>query len=321
MERIEQKMIKRVALGTLLVALIGVLVAGAIIRTIDKTENVAEARGEGHGRTSSQTVAGSDERLGQSRGSQVQGGGYGRSATATVGTGSAHAVPSEAWAVYEGTVVQAPGDGVDLVITTDDGEEIAVGTGPSYMEAQGFVLQAGERVQVEGYWEDGAEFKAAQITRLQDGETIALRDQVGRPAWAGNGRGATDRLQAQTTAPLGSTAPGEGTGIGLSEVDEWVTLDGVVASVDSVELVVQTTDGQEILVDGRPWLFTQEQGFSVQVGDHVTLIGFYEDGDPLTSSGHSFEVGQIQNASTGQTVVIREDSGRPLWAGGGRRGG
>jgi hypothetical protein len=314
-------MIKRVALGTLLVALIGVLVAGAIIRTIDKTENVAEARGEGRGHGSSEVVGSSDERLGQSRGSQGQGGGNGRSAAATVGTGSGNTVRSEEWNVYEGTVVQAPGAGVDLVIATDDGEEIAIGTGPSYMEAQGFALQAGERVQVEGYWEDDAEFKAAQITRLQDGATIALRDQAGRPAWAGNGRGATDRLQAQTTTPLDGEAPGDRTGTDQAQVDEWVTLDGVVLSVDSDELVVQTTDGQEILIDGRPWQFTQEQALAVQVGDQVTLLGFYEDVDPSTSSGHSFEVGQIYNISSGQTVTIREDSGRPLWAGGGRRGG
>lgn len=314
-------MIKRVALGTVLVALIGVLVAGAIIRTIDKTENVAEARGEGRGRSSSEVVGTSDERLGQSRGSQGQGGGHGRSAEVTVGTGSIYTVPSEEWAMYEGTVMQVPGAGVDLVIATDDGEEIAIGTGPSYMEAQGFALQAGERVQVEGYWEDGAVFKAAQITRLQDGAAIALRDEFGRPAWAGNGRGATDGLQAETTAPQGNAAPGDGTATGLAQVDEWVTLDGVVVSVDSVELVVQTTDGQEILVDGRPWQFSQEQGFSVQVGDQVTLIGFYEDVDPSTGSGHSFEVGQISNASSGQVIVIREDSGRPLWAGRGRRGG
>jgi hypothetical protein len=189
------------------------------------------------------------------------------------------------------------------------------------MEAQGFALQAGERVQVQGYWEDSSEFKAAQITRLQDGATIALRDESGRPAWAGNGRGASGRLQAQTTAPLGSAAPGDGTGTGQAQVDEWVTLKGTVMSVDSAELVVQMTDGQEILMDGRPWQFTQEQGFSAQVGDQVTLIGFYEDVDASAGSGHSFEVGQISNASNGQVVIIREDSGRPLWAGGGRRGG
>ena len=43
-------MVRKVALGTLLVGLIGVLLAGAIIRTVDKTENVAEARGVGQGR-------------------------------------------------------------------------------------------------------------------------------------------------------------------------------------------------------------------------------------------------------------------------------
>jgi hypothetical protein len=314
-------MIKRVALGTVLVALIGVLVAGAIIRTIDKTENVAEARGEGRGRSGSKVVGTSDERLGQSRGSQGQGGGYGRSAGATVGAGSNYEVLSEEWTVYEGTVMQAPGAGVDLVIATDDGEEIVVGTGPSYMEAQGFALQAGERVQVEGYWEDGTEFKAAQITRLRDGATITLRDQLGRPAWAGNGRGGTDRQQPQAATPQGSDAPGDGSGTGQAQVDEWVTLEGVVVSVDSGELVVQTTDGQEISMEGRPWQFTQKQGFSVQAGDQVALTGFYEDVDPSTGSGHSFEVGQIHNASNGQVVIIREDSGRPLWAGRGRRGG
>ena len=48
------KMFKRIVLGTLLIGLIGVLVAGAIIRTVDKTENVAEARGLGQGRGESE---------------------------------------------------------------------------------------------------------------------------------------------------------------------------------------------------------------------------------------------------------------------------
>ena len=87
--------------------------------------------------------------------------------------------------IYEGAVLLSPETGGDLVIMTDAGEEITVGTGPGYMEEQGFVLQAGERVQVLGYWEDD-ELKAAQLTRLQDGQTITLRDQLGRPAWSGS---------------------------------------------------------------------------------------------------------------------------------------
>jgi hypothetical protein len=41
------------------------------------------------------------------------------------------------------------------------------------------------------------------------------------------------------------------------------------------------------------------------------LVGFYE--------GDDFEVGQIDNATNGQTVLVRDENGRPLWAGRGRR--
>jgi hypothetical protein len=42
-------MLKQIVLGTLLVGLIGILVAGAVFRTMDRTGNVAEARGLGRG--------------------------------------------------------------------------------------------------------------------------------------------------------------------------------------------------------------------------------------------------------------------------------
>jgi hypothetical protein len=72
---------------------------------------------------------------------------------------------------------------------------VVIGTGPGYLEDQGLMLQAGESVQVQGYWEDG-EFKAAQVTRLHDGQTVTLRDEVGRPAWAGSSRQASERPAA-----------------------------------------------------------------------------------------------------------------------------
>jgi len=43
-------MLKKIVLGTLLVGLIGILVVGAVIRTMDKTALVAEAHGPGYGR-------------------------------------------------------------------------------------------------------------------------------------------------------------------------------------------------------------------------------------------------------------------------------
>ena len=177
-------MVRKIVLGTLFIGLIGILVTGSVIRTMDRTERVAEAEGNGHGRgEASEHVEGES---GQGRS------GYGRG---NAGEGVAerqysnYEAPPEEWLVYEGAVVQVPQDGVDLVIEMSDGEELPVGTGPMYMASQGFTLQAGELVQVRGYWEDG-EFKAAQVTCLADGQTITLRDEMGRPAWAGAGRNA-----------------------------------------------------------------------------------------------------------------------------------
>jgi len=181
-------MLKKIVLGTLFIGLIGVLVAGAVIRTMDRTALVAEAEGNGHGH---------DEASGHAEGESGQGrGGYG-SQGETGGSVAERKYPNydgsppspEEWLVHEGAVVLPPEDGVDLVIEMSDGKKLTVGTGPMYMASQGFILQAGELVQVRGYWEDH-EFKAAQVTRLADGRTITLRNELGRPSWAGAGRNA-----------------------------------------------------------------------------------------------------------------------------------
>ena len=249
---------------------------------------------------------------GEGRGAGQQGSGYGRSggsgALAAPATGEQAA---EDWTVYEGTVTQAPAAGSDLVIETEDGEEIVVGTGPGYLAEQGFVLEAGDAVQVQGYWEDG-ELKAAQITRLQDGVTVQLRDQLGRPAWSGSGQRA---LSGQAAVGQG-TVNGQGNlsvdeaGTGQAQVGEWLSLEGTASGVDSAAMVVMAGNGQEIVVDGRAWRYLLEQGFEAQAGDGLELVGFYEN--------DAFEVGEVTNLSTGQRVLIRDESGRPLWAGRGR---
>ncbi len=114
-------------------------------------------------------------------------------------------------------------------------------------------------------------------------------------------------------AGQGQEPAGDGTGTGQAQVDEWLTLEGIVVSVDGDALVVQTDSGEQVVVENRPWWFAQEGGFSARVGDQVTLVGFYENDD--------LEVGQIRNVTSGQAVRIREESGRPLWAGRGRRSG
>ncbi|HSJ58373.1 MAG TPA: hypothetical protein VLC95_14415 [Anaerolineae bacterium] len=324
-------MAKKVILGTLLFGLIGILLAGAVIRTLDKTGNVAEAAGNGNGHgsgrlageqgtaTNNSAIApGNVDGAGNSRGG---GGGYGRASEAA-GVPAAQAITPEEWVTVEGTVVQEPAAGVDMIVETTEGEQVTVGTGPGYLETQGFALQAGEQVRVGGFWEDG-EFKAGEITRLRDGATVQMRDTYGRPAWsAGYGRGAgsvSGSGQAAAGGALGgyggqgsTTAPGAGTGTGQAVVDEWGTLEGTAVAVGADGMTFQADGGESLLVDGRAWRFIQEQGFALAVGDRLRLTGFYENGE--------LEVGTIDDLTTGLSLSIRDENGRPLWAGGGRRG-
>jgi hypothetical protein len=320
-------MLKKVVVGTILAGLIGVLVFGAVNRTLDKTGRVAEAQGQGNGRgRSSEEVSdqggfgrgrSSEEvsnqgNFGRGRSSDASDSGAGNRWGASRGSGTAgqspnYDTPPETSVTYEGTIVQVPDVGVELVIKTTEGEELVIGTGPMDLAAEGFALQVGEAVQVRGYW-DANEFKATQLTRLATGQTLILRDEFGQPAWAGSGRSAQ------------GSAQGDQTGTGQAQVEGWIQLLGTVVSVDADALVIQTTSGEQIVVENRPWWFAQEQGFSARAGDEVTLTGFYEGEDSSTGSGQGFEVGRIDDATNGQTVTIRDENGRPMWAARGRRG-
>ncbi len=106
--------------------------------------------------------------------------------------------------------------------------------------------------------------------------------------------------------------PAAPAGAGLAQANDWLTIEGLVQSVDANALVVKTASGEQVTVENRSWWFAQEQGFSAQAGDRVMLQGFYE--------GDDFETVSITNLTSGQSASLREAGGRPLWAGRGRRG-
>jgi hypothetical protein len=81
---------------------------------------------------------------------------------------------------------------------------------------------------------------------------------------------------------------------------------GTVAVVGS-EIAIQTADGEVTVGLGQA---SYREGFVLEVGDEVMVIGFYEDGE--------FKAGSVENLSTGRTIVLRDETGRPMWAGGGR---
>lgn len=86
----------------------------------------------------------------------------------------------------------------------------------------------------------------------------------------------------------------------------WETLTGEVTVVDS-EITVKTATGEVVVGMGQS---AYRESFALQVGDEVAVTGFYEDGE--------FKAGTVENLTTGETIVLRDETGRPMWAGQGR---
>ncbi len=126
------------------------------------------------------------------------------------------------------------------------------------------------------------------------------------------------QLNSQQVVPSGgqwdgwgnTESLGNGSGTGQAVVGEWATVSGTVIAVDGNALVIKTADSAIVEVANRAWLYAQERGFVARLGDRVTVVGFYENGD--------LEVGRISNETSGQMVSLRDEAGRPLWAGRGR---
>jgi len=91
--------------------------------------------------------------------------------------------------------------------------------------------------------------------------------------------------------------------------DEWVVVEGEVSAVDDNEMSVKTSDGKEISIFHMEWAYAQTEGFKAAKGDKVSLEGFYDE--------DYFVAGKITNSTSDTSVSLRDDNGRPLWAGGG----
>jgi hypothetical protein len=174
-------MFTKIIVGALLVGVIGVLIAGAVIRTNVKAGDgtVGEA-GRGRTTVSAATAANGG---GQRGGRGVQG------EQAVVGSGQGAPladVTAEDWLTMTGAVVSVADDLVE--IQTDRGAVIPLQGRPlSFAAEQGFTLTEGEAVTLSGFEENG-EFMIGKVTNLSDGATVVLRDVNGQPGWAGRGR-------------------------------------------------------------------------------------------------------------------------------------
>jgi hypothetical protein len=136
------------------------------------------------------------------------------------------------------------------------------------------------------------------------------------------GRGAQDQLAAQGEGNgyQGGSDVGQGRqagsgilGEGLADhpIESWETLSGRVLTVEDDELTIQTGEGPVTVHLGPEW-YWEAEGISLTEGDEVEASGFYED--------DTFELARIKNNTSGQEMLLRGETGRPLWAGRGRGG-
>jgi hypothetical protein len=192
-------MFKKIILGALLIGVIGILAAGAVIRTSATSGERAGETGR-RGRATEVVTAGANRQnpggLGNetSPGTTGRGGRWGQGGAAEPalgGQGNAQGAPlaevaPQDWLNVTGKVVSVADDLVE--IETDEGETIPFEGRPlSFAAEQGFRLEVGDEVTVSGYEENG-EFKIGKVTNLSDGAAVVLRDVSGRPGWAGRGR-------------------------------------------------------------------------------------------------------------------------------------
>ena len=85
----------------------------------------------------------------------------------------------------------------------------------------------------------------------------------------------------------------------------------VVVIVSYSEILVRISDGSEVLVGlGQAW-YREQAGFTIAVGDEVSVVGFHEDGE--------FKAVTVENVTTGTAITLRDATGRPAWAGQGNR--
>jgi hypothetical protein len=88
---------------------------------------------------------------------------------------------------------------------------------------------------------------------------------------------------------------------------ELLSLEGVIESIDENSLVIITQNGV-VVIENRAWSYAQDQGFTPGLEDQVTIEAFYDE-------YVSLEVASIQDLTNGQRLVLRDENGRPMWAG------
>jgi len=272
-------MLKKIIIGILLVSVIGAtgtaLAYNAVNQENDGETTVIEplASAQGYNANSQQTSQGGQN-------------------------GSSSAAENQAGVPWQETGTITGLDDYGFQFKQQNGEIVYIELGPpDFWRNQGVELQVGQSITVKGSNNEGM-IHAEQIT-LADGQTLQLRTENGQPMWSGGE--ISDRGQTS------GQADGEHVPDPQAQVDEWITLSGELLAFQGSNMTMSTTDGEIVAFQtGQPRFFS-DQGITFQVGDEITVVGYYE--------GEQVMVGDITQVSTGLRVILRDPNGRPLWGG------
>lgn len=125
--------------------------------------------------------------------------------------------------------------------------------------------------------------------------------------------GAAHRTQALYGKSSGNTSQSALTGVTVdidNEEKDLITLEAVVETVGNDLWVLSLNNSSAIEIEGRTLDLIISSNFIANVGTHLSLVGFYETPD-------SFEISKLINLETGEVLIVRDDTGKPVWGKGG----
>jgi hypothetical protein len=164
---------------------------------------------------------------------------------------------------------------------------------------QNAVVQDTAQTAVQPQGVGGGQEQGYRGGQNQSADQAATQAQgQGQGYRGGQGQSANGQSQTQNPNP----------GTPQASVAEWVMVKGTVNSFDGVGVSLTTDDGASLWVQFGQSRYVSAQGVTFTAGDHLTVNGFYENGQ--------YQAGTVTNDTTGQTLNLRDSTGRPLWAGG-----
>jgi hypothetical protein len=192
-----------------------------------------------------------------------------------------------------------------FTIAKSDGTKVVVMTGPyRYLVENSFSITIGDSVVVEAIvslWHDGA-YVAIEISNVTTGAVILLRDEDAKPLWTSDGAGGKGDCDGWIPPSLGPS--------------DIIWLEGVVIEVKmacgeefpSFDLALG--DGSIVTIKTGPYYILLENGFEIRTGDRMSVKAFrsmwYES---------TYVAVELMNLTTGETLVLRDGTGKPAWTG------